>query len=387
MTKKKDNDIVKRIKKEGIFVEEQDFKILSNKEERKLTTKEKKEYYQKLREYLLKRKLTNTTPGARKLAPKLKKATAQISIHLTHFMTNKNLDWSYEIREDATIPEETTKIKNGYVIEKDPKYQNQTVIPEGPVIFAHTHQSLLDNFMWNPTTDKHCIILHSIKTKKFLLYSQYNTGLTYVRKGDKEHSRNSKYDMIRLLQEGHSYFICPETTWLLSPNKLHLPLHYGFLDTARKAHVPVVPVVHEYSFDTSGEKAKIVKIHTVYGRPIIVKEEDDLSEKLEEYQEIISTIRWSLIEEKGLFKREDVKIDDYIKFLKFQYHDLEFGGIDVNVERENIFSAGDEFYKFHHINDIPLRNGVLEEPEEVKKLRKINKEHGIREMYQEQREF
>lgn len=52
--------------------------ILSYKEELKLQTEEKKQYYAKLREYCLYRKLTNTTPLATKIGPILKKPTGTI---------------------------------------------------------------------------------------------------------------------------------------------------------------------------------------------------------------------------------------------------------------------------------------------------------------------
>ena len=52
--------------------------ILSYKEELKLQTEEKKQYYAKLREYCLHRKLTNTTPLATKIGPILKKPTGTI---------------------------------------------------------------------------------------------------------------------------------------------------------------------------------------------------------------------------------------------------------------------------------------------------------------------
>lgn len=335
---------------------ENEFKILSIKEEQQLSTEELKEYYKNLREYLLKRKLTNTTPGATTIAPKLKKIVEKIAIKLVELFTNKNVTWNSE-----------NWICDGL--------EN---IPEGPVIFAHTHQGLLDNFVWMPEIDKHCPILHSIDASKILLYSEYTTGLVLVKKGNKENNQNAKLDMINLLLNGFSITYFPESAWNLSPNKLHLPLNYGFLDTARKAQVPVVPAVHEYTYDTSSEKENIIKIHTRYGNPIYVSEEDDLLEKLIEYEEQISTIRYDLIEEKGIFKRNEINSFDYINYLKGNYNNLEFGKIDVNNERKYLFRSNEEFYKFHHINDIPFNEkGELLDTKEVIKLKTLNKKHNI----------
>lgn len=83
-------------------------------------------------------------------------------------------------------------------------------------------------------------------------------------------------------------------------------------------------------------------------------------DKLNEYSEIISTLRWKLIEEKGLFHRKDISNMEYINFIEGNKKNLSFGGIDLNIERKLIWSADDEFYKFHHINDIPYdAGGVL----------------------------
>lgn len=328
-----------------------DFKVLSVKEEQKLSTEELKNYYKELREYVLKRKLTNTTPGATFLGPRLKKPVEKIATKLVKIFSSKNVEWICDGKEN---------------------------IPEGPVIFAHTHQGILDNFVWMPEIDKHSPILHSIDASKILLLSEYTTGLVLVKKGDKANNKNAKLDMIKLLLNGTSITYFPESAWNLSPNKLHLPLNYGFIDTAKKAGVPIVPVVHEYTYNSSTEKEIITKIHSSYGVPIYVREEDNLVEKLREYEEQISTIRYKLIEEKGLFERKNISNIEYINYLKGNYKNLEFGKIDVNNERKYLFKSNDEFYKFHHINDIPFdESGKLLDTKEIIKLKTLNKKHNI----------
>ena len=54
------------------------------------------------------------------------------------------------------------------------------------------------------------------------------------------------------------------------------------------------------------------------------------------------------------------------------------GKIDINVERAGIQGAEQEFYVFHHINDVPWDAwGELLQTEEVEKLKRINRVHGI----------
>lgn len=329
----------------------EEFKVLSVKEEQQLSKEELKDYYKEFREYVLKRKLTNTTPLATVIGPKLKKPVSKVATKLVKMFADENVEWLYDGTEN---------------------------IPDGPVIFAHTHQGILDNFVWMPTTEKYCLILHSIDTSKLLLLAQYTTGLILVKKGDKDNNNNAKLDMINHLLNGYSIVYSPESAWNLSPNKLHLPLSYGVIDTAKKAMVPIVPVAIEYTYDTAGEKAIIKKIHIKYGKPIYVKEEDDLLDKLSEYEEAISTMKYDLIEENGIYKRSDITNYDYIKLLKQNYDNLKFGKIDVNRERKYIYRSNDDFYKFHHLNDVPFNeNGELLETEEVRKIKTLNRKNNI----------
>lgn len=325
------------------------FQILSLREENALNHTERQQYYTELCNNALKRQLTNTTPGALTIAPRLKKITNKIAGKLTRLLCRSKV----EIISDG-----------------------QENIPEEKVIFAFTHQGILDNFAWIPVTPKHCIILHAATVKKFLKLVQLNTGLVFVSKkdNDKLDRQNAKLDMIKILLLGHSITYFPEGTWNLSPNKLHLPINYGFLDIARKTQTAVVPVVMEYSYDSTSDKECITKVHIRFGQAIYVKIDDDLGQKLTEYEEAVSTMRWELIEEKGLFHRNTISNWEYINFLKGNMRNLQMGGIDLDFERNHIWGADDDFYFFHHINDIPFDDeGNLLETDEVERLKRINR--------------
>lgn len=146
----------------------------------------------------------------------------------------------------------------------------------------------------------------------------------------------------------------PEGTWNLSPNKLHLPMRYGFLDIAQKAEVPVVPVVSEFTYDASQERERITKVHIRFGRAVAVGRTDDLKAKLAEYEERISTLRWELIEEKGIYPRDGVPDQEYVNYLKGNIRNLKLGKIDLDKERAGIYGFEDDFYRFYPINDLPL---------------------------------
>lgn len=331
-----------------------EFKVLSLKEEEQLSNEELKEYYKNLREYLLQRKLTNTTPGATTIAPKLKGVTNMIANTLVNSFSSKD------------VKKICTGLEN---------------IPEGPVVFAHTHQSLLDGFVWIPQLDQHVIILHHQDINKILLLCQLNTGLILVKKDDNENMANAKLDLMSLLLRGHSVAWFPEGTYNLSPNKFHLPLKYGLIDVARKTGAPIVPVAHEFTYDYTGEKAIITKIQTKYGMPIYVSESDNLLNKLEEYSESISTLKFEIFKENGVFKRDEITNFEYVNFLRQVYKAIDFSKADKVKEQESIYKADDDFYKFHHLNDIPFtEDGILLETEEVRRLKSIDEKLKIDEI-------
>ena len=218
-----------------------------------------------------------------------------------------------------------------------------------------------------------------------LLLIQHVTGLVLVNKNDPNDHKNrtdAKLDMIHILMKGHTIWYFPEGTWNMSPNKLHLPMSFGFLEVAKKAGVPVVPVATDLTYDTSTDEGKITRMHIRYGKPIYVSMTDDLSEKLEEYEAALSTLRWELMEEKGMFHREQITEWDYINYLKGIYKALETKDSKLSAkamadrERRSIRGASDDFYLFHHINDVPFNDaGELLDTEENIRLEKVYQEH------------
>lgn len=332
------------------------FKLLSLREERKLSESDLKQYYSQLREYVLDRKLKTTTKGAITVAPKLKPYVNKLDSFVTKILAGGEIE----------------RITDGL--------EN---IPDGPVLFACAHQGLLDNLCWIPSNPRHSVLLHAADVDKFLIWIQMCTGLVLVDKNaeDPTNRTDAKLDMIHILLKGHTVWYYPEGAWNLSPNKLHLPMSFGFLDVAKKAGVPVVPVVIEYTYDTSTEKEKITKMHIRYGKPISVDLCDDLTQKLEEYFTEISTIRWELLEEKGLFERSKITNWDYINFLKGNLKNLamknkKVGARMIDMERHSLRGSGDDFYLFHHINDVPFNeDGELLDTEESIRLARLFDEH------------
>lgn len=158
---------------------------------------------------------------------------------------------------------------------------------------------------------------------------------------------------------GHSVVWFPEGAWNLSPNKFLLPIRYGFLDAARIAKVPIIPSVIEYEYDKNFKNMKQITIR--FGKALYVSDFADLNNLLQTYIEIMSTMQWELMEQKGIAKRSEWNVDkDYKSFLEKSYKDLKFGKINLEKERKNIFQADSDFYLFHEINDYEYDNDGIQ---------------------------
>lgn len=238
----------------------------------------------------------------------------------------------------------------------------------------------MDGFVWIKDCPKHAIIVHGKETNKLLLMAQLNTGLILVTKKKRcvQERINAKLDMMTVLLKGHSIYICPETAWNLSPNKLHLPINYGFIDVAKKTGVPIIPLMINYTYDTKSKKERITHIDIYYGKPIYVLPNDSIVVKLNEYSEAVSTMRYEAINEKGVFSRSSINNLEYINFIKGNLSNLKLGKIDINVERAGIQGSKDECYVFNHLNDIPFdKFGRLLDTKEKVRIKRISAKHGI----------
>ncbi len=337
-------------------------KILTNKEEQQLSKEELLEYYKELREYLKNTPIENLTKGALTVCPKINSIVQNVLFNCC----------GYKIVADYYDP------KTGRYV---PYEESGADIIDGFVaIYAHTHQSKMDHVNFIATNPNHTILLNSCVLSEFYKKVLAINGVYYVDKTSRESMHNAKTEMIRCLLHGVPVVIFPESAWNCSPNKLLLPFRWGIIDIAKKAQMPIVPVVQEYTYDDDKQdgRERVKKVHVRYGRPIYVSELDDNLEKLEEYREAIVSMRWDLIEEKGLFSRQDIDDFYYANYMKGIIRNLKNAGIDINAEREGIFLANDEFYQFHHINDVPVdENGVLQPTEHVKKLIKLYDENCI----------
>jgi len=142
--------------------------------------------------------------------------------------------------------------------------------------------------------------------------------------------------------------------------------------------VPIIPVVQEYNYNQEklDGHSHIESVHIRFGRQVCVSPRDDLITKLEEFDEVFSTIRWQLIEEKGWFKRSEISNKLYTDYIKARIRDWRIPNNSIYEERKQVYLANDDFYLFHHVNDVDFDlNDNLLPTEHVRKLSLIHNKH------------
>ncbi len=299
------------------------FKILTYEEEKRLSIEERKKYYTRLKEYLF------------------------------------SIKYSLPKERYLTICERLNKKIVRTIIDKIKGYdlfiENQSIIPNGPVIYASSHQDFNDHFNVVLLIPTHTIILNSSNVPSIIKLVMGIHGIEYVNRNDSQSRFESKIHLMEYLSKGKSIVVFPEGTFNCSPNKLILPLHSGVIDIAKKMQVPIVPMVQEYDFDTSrlDGKNRIKSCTVRFGMPIYVSYDDDIQTKKEELRDAMATIRYNLIEQKGIFDRKEISNEEYISFLLSRLHTMDLMKVNYEIEKNTIYGVSEEIYRYYPINAVP----------------------------------
>ena len=127
-------------------------------------------------------------------------------------------------------------------------------------------------------------------------------GVVWVDRQSSTHKKTATEKMLKLLLNGESVCMYPEGTWNLEPSKPMLPMYWGCIDLARKARVPIIPLVLEFR-----EKA----CYTKFGTPIYVGKTDDKAIKFEELKETMATLKWDIWEMFPVVSRVEIDIGEW----------------------------------------------------------------------------
>ena len=240
------------------------------------------------------------------------------------------------------------KIKIATNKNEDPEKikQLREELKNGPVIYAFNHSNMHDVPTAGEIIKEHSYLLASDEIRgkiPGMLFELMGVVWTNRFKEPSKHTELSPFDhMLKLLNEGESIKTFPERTWNLSENSLVYPFKWGNVKMAQCSGRPIIPIVMEYDYKNNICNYSI-------GEPIHVKKTDDLEETNNKLRDALATMRYKIIETKGIYDRETAKkeFDEYKKQV------LEEFPFDEEMEKTTIYrryATNEEV--FAHLNNI-----------------------------------
>lgn len=160
-------------------------------------------------------------------------------------------------------------------------------LPKAPYLIVGNHPSDIDIFVYLGHIKQPFGFVSKIEVKKLPIIRSWMEVMDciFLDRQDRRQSVKTFKKGIELLKEGHPIAIFPEGTRSLGREML--PFKSGSFSLAKKAKVPVVPVMLDGTYQSFEGNNKILKsttIHLTFCKPISVEEVEEMS--LEELAEV-----------------------------------------------------------------------------------------------------
>uniref|UniRef100_A0A1I7YNB0 1-acyl-sn-glycerol-3-phosphate acyltransferase n=1 Tax=Steinernema glaseri TaxID=37863 RepID=A0A1I7YNB0_9BILA len=117
---------------------------------------------------------------------------------------------------------------------------------EEPFVMVANHQSAIDVFTMTHIWPKNCVVLlkHSLKYVPGFNLCTYLCHAVYIDRFNKKEAKNSLANVMdAIINHKRKVFIYPEGSRYASPDEEFLPFKMGAFVIAKRAKVPIVPVV------------------------------------------------------------------------------------------------------------------------------------------------
>lgn len=202
-----------------------------------------------------------------------------------------------------------------------------------PIIFVCNHTTSYDIPIALRAIKKHTILFAGKQPLEKIDELFFNlNGTIYVDRKNKEDMKLSKQAMIETLNKKRNILVFPEGTWSTIPldtsdaTIMH-EMKWGIIEVAQEANAIIVPMGLNYDYDKRTCKY-------VFGEPFDPKY-ISLITSINEVRDSIATIRWNYFEENGMFKREDINVEEEREKRKRSVE--EYPKLDYDYEQSIIF--------------------------------------------------
>ena len=194
---------------------------------------------------------------------------------------------------------------------------------EDNAIYAVSHYCCHDVPYACEVIGKRCWVLAGKQRLNIVSWIAFSLiGTIWVDRKSKKSKRQASERIKRLLRMGQDIIIFPEGTWNMSYSLPIMPLYWGVIDIARETSRPIIPLILEYEEN---------KCYAVFGKWIVVGQEDDKKDKINELRDEMSSLKWNLWEERPRKHREEVTIESFEKELELRFS--EYPLLDIEYEK------------------------------------------------------
>ena len=300
-----------------------DVKFLSSKEIENLDEKLKKEYFEKLREYS--KNLKTNDFG--------KEVSKKIISRIAPLLRNYDLD----IIGRENIPSEPGAV---FICNHSNSHDFFTI-----------HEVFND--LGRPVTP-----FGADDCLDFFTLQLFKAGdVTLINRSDKKSSIDGMMNFSKKIIDGKDGVIFSEGTWNLHPIKPMQPIKVGGTQTAMIADTVVVPTIFEYveiPDIVSKEKELYSRCIVSFGKPIVVKAEDNMFQKTKEIQQTLETMRLELWKKLGINKNSIDEINKEIYLNHTYLKKFEALGFEFDAEHEFQYLMKNENGQYeneYHLDD------------------------------------
>lgn len=204
---------------------------------------------------------------------------------------------------------------------------------DGPALYIVSHSTPYDAPVTCEVLQEHFYILVG-KQKLQLLdraFFQLN-GRHYVDRSDSTKQQKVADNIVRTINNGMNYVIYSEQTWCIKPSTPINHLRRGWVDIAKRAHCPVIPLALEFYELTDNV------CYAKFGEPFIVEAGEDKIAVNNRLEDTLATLKFDIWNQFPIQQRKTIDPTFWQEMVKMRQSG--YPELDVTSDEESRFVIG-----------------------------------------------
>lgn len=206
---------------------------------------------------------------------------------------------------------------------------------DGPALYIVTHSTCHDAPIACEVIQDHFYVLVGKQKLKFLdrAFFQLN-GRHFVDRSDSTKQQSVADNIVRTIKNGMNYVIYSEQTWCTKPSTPINPLRRGWVDIAKKAHCPVIPLALEFYEYTDNV------CYAKFGEPFIVEADEDKIAVNNRLEDTLATLKFDIWNQFPVGERSKVDSSSWEQIIKRRQE--EYSELDSEIEFQFVIGRNDK---------------------------------------------